>query len=121
MKENIKILFWIIFATTLGIALGHTLFQKVEPQPGWGMPDTRELDHLEFHCIDKQALTFKVEIETLGKIECPVVVRNNVRIAFNERYITDEGALDVIKREVKYSTRNCAILRVNVDYSNGIP
>lgn len=118
MKENIKILFWVILATTLGIALGHTLFTKVEPQPGWGMPDTRELDYLEFHCIDKQALTFKVEIETLGKIECPIVVRNNVRIAFNNRYVTDEGAVDIIKREVKYSTRNCAILRVKVDYPN---
>lgn len=113
MKE-IKVLFWILFVTTTGIILGHTLFTKVEP--GWGMPDTRELDHLEFHCIDKQALTFKVEIETLGKIECPVAVRNNVRIAFNTRYITDEGAVDIIKREVHYSTRNCAILRVNVEY-----
>ncbi len=116
MKQNIKILLWIILATTIGIGLGHILFQKVEPQPGWGMPDTREMDHLEFHCIDKQALTFKVEIHTLGKIECPVAVRNNVRIAFNDRYVTDKGALDVVKREVYYATRNCAILRVNITY-----
>jgi hypothetical protein len=114
MKENIKIFFWVIFAVTIGIALGHTLFIKVEP--GWDMRDTSEMDHLEFQCIDKQALTFKVEIHTLGKIECPVAVRNNVRIAFNTRYITDEGAVDIIKREVHYSTRNCAILRVNVEY-----
>jgi hypothetical protein len=114
MKETIKISFWVIFAVTIGIALGHTLFIKVEP--GWGMRDTSEIDHLEFYCIDKQALTFKVEIETLGKIECPVAVRNNVRIAFNERYITDKGAVDIIKQEVKYSTRNCAILRCKVDY-----
>ena len=114
MKENIKILLWIVLAVTIGIALGHTLFTKVEP--GWGMRDTNEMDHLEFHCIDKQALTFKVEIHTLGKIECPVAVRNNVRIAFNDRYVTDKGALDVVKREVHYATRNCAILRVNVTY-----
>ena len=114
MKENIKILFWIILATAIGIGLGHALFTKVEP--GWGMKDTREMDHLEFHCIDKQALTFKVEIHTLGKIECPTAVRNNIRIAFNDRYVTDEGALDVIKQEIKHSTRNCAILRVNITY-----
>lgn len=114
MKKAIKSLLLVIFAVTIGIALGHTLFTKVEP--GWGMRDTSEMDHLEFHCIDKQALTFKVEIYTLGKIECPVAVRNNVRIAFNDRYVTDEGALDVIKREVMYSTRNCAILRVNITY-----
>ena len=115
-KDTIKILFWVIFAITIGIALGHTLFIKVEPQSGWGMPDTRELDYLEFHGIDKQAMTFKVEIQTLGKIECPVAVRNNIRIAFNDRYITDKSALDVIKQEVNYATRNCAILRINIEY-----
>lgn len=112
--KTIKISFWVIFAIAIGIVLGHTLFTKVEP--GWGMKDTSEMDHLEFHCIDKQALTFKVEIHTLGKIECPVAVRNNVRIAFNDRYVTDEGALDVIKQEIKYSTRNCAILMCKVTY-----
>lgn len=116
MKDTIKVLIWVILATTLGIALGHTLFTKVEPQPGWGMKDTCEMDYLEFHCIDKQALTFKVEINTLGKIECPVAVRNNIRIAFNDRYVTDKDALDVVKREVHYATRNCAILRVNITY-----
>lgn len=114
MKETIKSLLWVIFAVIIGIALGHTLFTKVEP--GWGMRDTSEIDHLEFHCIDKQALTFKVEIQTLGKIECPVAVRNNVRMAFNNRYVTDEGAVDIIKQEVMYSTRNCAILMCKVEY-----
>ena len=112
MKQNIIILLWTVLAVTIGIALGHTLFTKVEP--GWD--DTSEMDHLEFHCIDKQALTFKVEIHTLGKIECPTAVRNNIRIAFKDRYVTDEGALDVIKREINYTTRNCAILRVNINY-----
>lgn len=114
MKEIVKILLWVIFAVTIGIALGHTLFTKVEP--GWGMKDTSEMDYLEFHCIDKQALTFKVEIHTLGKIECPTAVQNNIRIAFKDRYVTDEGSLEVIKQEIKYSTRNCAILRVNITY-----
>ena len=119
MKDNIKILFWIVLAVATGLILGHTLFTKVEP--GWGMRDTREMDYLEFHCIDKQALTFKVEIHTLGKIECPVAVRNNVRIAFNDRYVTDKGALDVVKQEVHYATRNCAILRVNITYPKKVP
>lgn len=115
MKTIVKILLCLIFAITVGI-VWDMCFTKVEPQPGWGMPDTRELDYLEFHGIDKQAMTFKVEIQTLGKIECPTAVRNNVRMAFNDRYVTDEDALDVIKQEVNHATRNCAILRVNITY-----
>lgn len=54
MKDNIKILFWIVLAVTIGIALGHTLFQKVEP----GYYQNR----IEYYTIDSVSNPYKVPL-----------------------------------------------------------
>lgn len=54
MKENIKILFWIIFATAIGIGLGHMLFTKVEP----GYYQNR----IEYYTIDSVSNSYKVPL-----------------------------------------------------------
>lgn len=54
MKENIKIFFWVIFATAIGIALGHTLFQKVKP----GYYQNR----IEYYTIDSVSNSYRVPL-----------------------------------------------------------
>lgn len=54
MKQNIKILLWVIFAVTIGIALGHTLFTTIKP----GYYSNR----IEYYTIDSVSNPYKVPL-----------------------------------------------------------
>ena len=66
--------------------------------------------------IDKQALSFKVDIDYVGNVEFPEAVERNVRLAFINKYITDEDSKDIIKREFHYCNPNCALIGINITY-----